>query len=118
MKMFADFLSTDDMKVEYNVHMSDIGATIDRQRITRSLTKILSNNVSDFAYNKYHNLDEIYQWIDAMVANYSDMITPLTFGKSYENRDVKGFKISSKKNAAKSDGTQVNAKKAVWWDGG
>lgn len=117
MKMFADFLSADGMKIEYNVQMSDLGATIERQRVLRSFSRLLSNT-TDFAYDKYHTLDEIHQWIDQMVANYSDMITPLTFGKSYENRDIKGFKISSKKNATNGDGTQINAKKAVWWDGG
>jgi len=115
--MFADFLSRDDVKIEYMVQMSDIGVIIEEQRVLRDLSRTLSNT-NDFAYDKYHTLEEIQAWVDEMVATYPDIVTPLAIGKSYENRDIKGFKISSKKMATKRDGTKINAKKAVWWDGG
>lgn len=115
--MFADFLSADDMKIKYVVHISDIGAVIEEQRVLRSLSRTLPNT-NDFAYDKYHNLEEIQAWVDQMVATYPDLVTPLTIGKSYENRDIKGFKISSKKMATNCNGIEINSKKAVWWDGG
>jgi hypothetical protein len=115
--MFADFLSTDGVKIEYVVHMPDIGAIIERQTVLRNLSRTLSNT-NDFAYDKYHTIEEIHAWVDEMVAAYPDLVTPLTIGKSYENRDIKGFKISSKTMATKRDGTKINLKKAVWWDGG
>ena len=46
------------------------------------------------------------------------LATSFTVGQSYEKRDLKGLKISSNKAAVKRDGTPVNKKKAVWWDGG
>jgi hypothetical protein len=111
--MFADFLSGDNIKIEYMIQMFDIGSIIEEQRVLQKLS-----SANDFAYNKYHTLDEIHAWVDQMVADYSDLVTPLAIGKSYENRDIKGFKISSKKMATKNDDTKVNSKKAVWWDGG
>ncbi|CAF0819240.1 unnamed protein product [Rotaria sordida] len=114
---FADFLTSDGVKIEYVVHMNDIGAIIERQRILQNLTQS-SSNTNDFAYDKYHTIEDIHAWVDQMVATYPEMATPFTVGKSYENRDMKGFKISSKKMATKRDGTKVTAKKAVWWDGG
>ncbi|CAF4088987.1 unnamed protein product [Rotaria sordida] len=96
--------------------MADIGAIIERQRVLHNLHRSLSNT-NDFAYNKYHTIEEIHAWIDQMVATYPELVTPLTIGKSYENRNIKGFKISSKKMATKIDGTKATTKKAVWWDG-
>jgi murein tripeptide amidase MpaA len=53
-----------------------------------------------------------------MVQTYPNLATSFTVGESYEQRPLKGLKISSSKTAVKLDGTPVNAKKAVWWDGG
>ncbi|CAF1327808.1 unnamed protein product [Rotaria sordida] len=49
---FADFLTSDGVKIEYTVHMTDIGAIIERQRILQNLPQS-SPNTNDFAYDKY-----------------------------------------------------------------
>jgi hypothetical protein len=105
------------MNVKYEVVMNDIGSIIERQRLQNKLRPSIVN-ADDFAYNKYHPLDEIQAWIDLMVQTYPNLASSFSVGKSYENRDMKGLKISSNKAAVKHDGTPVNAKKAVWWDGG
>jgi Zinc carboxypeptidase len=97
--------------------MEDIGATIERQELIRD-SQASSVNPNDFAYNKYHPIEEIHAWIDTMVQTYPTLATSFTVGQSYEKRDLKGLKISSNETAVKRDGTPVNAKKAVWWDGG
>ena len=114
---FADFLASDDVKIDYVVHMVDIGTIIERQMTPQNLSRSSSNS-NDFAYDKYHTVEDIHAWVDQMVATYSELVTPFTVGKSYENRDMKGFIISSKKMATKHDGRKVSTKKAVWWDGG
>ncbi|CAF3209194.1 unnamed protein product [Rotaria sp. Silwood2] len=96
--------------------MADIGAIIEMQRVLQNLHRS-SSNANDFAYDKYHTIEEIHAWVDQIVATYPEIATPFTVGKSYENRDMKGFKISSKKMATKRDGIKAIAKKAVWWDG-
>ncbi|CAF1203664.1 unnamed protein product [Rotaria sordida] len=114
---FAKFLSSDDMKIQYDVIMKDIGAVIERQKL---IDKLQPSSVyaDDFAYDKYHPINEIDTWIDKMVQTYPTLATSFTVGKSYEKREMKGLKISSNKTAVKLDGTPVNEKKAVWWDGG
>ncbi|CAF3860754.1 unnamed protein product [Rotaria sp. Silwood1] len=114
---FAEFLSSDDMKIKYDVIMKDIDAVIERQNLIHKL-KPSSVFVDDFAYDKYHPIEEIHAWIDKMVKTYPKLATPFKVGKSYEKREMKGLKISSNKRAVKVDGTPVNKKKAVWWDGG
>ena len=97
--------------------MKDIGGIIEGQKLLHQ-RRPSNFEVNDFAYDKYHTLDEIHAWIDTMVAAYPTLATSFTIGQSYENRLIKGLKISSNKLATKRDGTPVNQKKAVWWDGG
>lgn len=115
MDNFRTFLSNENVK--YEIVMKDIGAIIDRQRLMNKLQPS-SFGADDFAYDKYHPIDEIHAWIDQMVQTYPNLATTFTVGQSYQNRTMKGLKISSNKQAVKRDGTPVNAKKAVWWDGG
>ncbi|CAF2831627.1 unnamed protein product [Rotaria sp. Silwood2] len=114
---FAKFLSSDDIKIQYDIIMKDIGYIIEKQKLIHKLQPSLVN-VDDFAYDKYHPIEEIHAWIDKMVQTYPTLATSFTVGKSYEKREMKGLKISSNKTAVKLDGTPVNKKKAVWWDGG
>ncbi|CAF1432857.1 unnamed protein product [Adineta steineri] len=114
---FAKYLSSDELKIKYDIIMKDIGSIIEGQNL---IYKVQSSSyyADDFAYDKYHPLEEIHAWIDKMVETYPSLATSFTVGQSYEKREMKGLKISSTKAAVKLDGTPVNAKKAVWWDGG
>lgn len=115
MHSFAKFLSI--YHVEYDVIIKDIGAVITEQaRLHESQPSLFK--VNDFAYDKYHPIAEIHAWIDQMAQQYPSLASSFVIGQSYEKRDLKALKISSSKVAKKHDGTPVNAKKAVWWDGG
>lgn len=105
------------MKIEYDVIMKDIGSVIATQKLIHQLQPSYVN-ADDFAYDKYHSIQDIQAWIDKMVQTYPTLATSFTVGTSYEKRDMKGLKISSNKTAVKLDGTPVNKKKAAWWDGG
>ncbi|CAF4308004.1 unnamed protein product, partial [Rotaria sordida] len=114
---FSEYLSSDNMKIKYDVIMKDIGSVIEEQQLVRKLSPSYEK-ANEFAYDKYHPLDEIHSWIDTMVETYPSLATSFVIGQSYENRPLKGLKISSNKTAVKLDSTPVNQKKAVWWDGG
>ncbi|CAF3428507.1 unnamed protein product [Rotaria socialis] len=114
---FASFLSSDDIKIKYHVIMKDIGSIIERQNLIHKLMPSYEN-VGAFAYDKYHPIEEIHAWIDTMVQTYPSLATSFIVGTSYEKRQMKGLKISSSKTAVTVAGIPVNAKKAVWWDGG
>lgn len=97
--------------------MNDIGAIIDKQRLVHELQPSVVN-IDDFAYDKYHPVEEVHAWIDQIVQKYPHLATSFIVGQSYEKRDLKGLKISSNKTAITMNGTPVDRKKAVWWDGG
>ncbi|CAF1378970.1 unnamed protein product [Rotaria sordida] len=114
---FSEYLSSDNMKIKYDVIMKDIGSVIEEQQLVHKFSPSYEK-ANEFAYDKYHPLDEIHSWIDTMVETYPSLATSFVIGQSYENRPLKGLKISSNKTAVKLDSTPVNQKKAVWWDGG
>lgn len=96
--------------------MRDIGALIERQSKIDKLQPSIYGD--DFAYDKYHPLEEIHAWIDNMVQTYPKLASSFVVGASYEQRQLKGLKISSNATAFTLSGVPVNNKKAVWWDGG
>lgn len=72
-------------------------------------TKILSENLQKdidnegvakkgdaFGWTAYYTLDDIYGWIDDLVAQYPGIVTTFNVGQSYEGRQLKGIKISYK----------------------
>lgn len=45
-------------------------------------------------WDAYYTFEEIYAWLDDLVAAYPDIVTMINIGKSYEGRNIKGIKIS------------------------
>ena len=53
-------------------------------------------------FDGYKNLVEIYAEIDAMAAEYPTLVTPISIGRSYEGREIRGFKISTSNPTAEA----------------
>ncbi|XP_039434693.1 zinc carboxypeptidase-like [Culex pipiens pallens] len=49
-----------------------------------------------FEWENYHHLEEIYAWLDELLGQYPDVLTPITAGNSYEGRPIRGVKVSYK----------------------
>lgn len=50
-----------------------------------------------FGWKKYHELNDIYKWMDQLIKNHPDELTNYDIGKSYENRTIRAIKLSRKK---------------------
>lgn len=50
-----------------------------------------------FGWKTYYPLETIYEWIDLILEKYPNVTYPIYAGKTYENRAVRGVKISYKK---------------------
>lgn len=103
-KMFEDILSSLSMK--HSVLISDVGAMI------RNQLELNSNNqkpLGAFDYGKYHNLDEINDWMNAIENMYPKFVTVFNVSKSYQKRDIYAMKISIPTGSKKP---------AIWFDGG
>lgn len=53
---------------------------------------------STFGWDDYYSTAEIYAWLDDMVGRHSSILSSTTYGKSFENRDLKAVKLSHKAN--------------------
>ncbi|XP_065358302.1 zinc carboxypeptidase-like [Calliphora vicina] len=56
----------------------------------------LSADSEEFGWTRYYQLHEIEQWLDGILAAYPTVTEGFEVGKSYENRTIRGIKISHK----------------------
>lgn len=50
-----------------------------------------------FGWNRYHDLNGIYSWIDGLAQQYPNILSIQNYGKSYEGRPLRAVKISKGK---------------------
>ncbi|XP_068143102.1 zinc carboxypeptidase isoform X2 [Drosophila tropicalis] len=75
-------------KFEYMLKIANVQEIIDQQTPKQ--------RSSSMDWTQYHTLEEIYEWLDVIEARYPNIVTPFTIGQSYENRTIRGIKISYK----------------------
>jgi hypothetical protein len=61
----------------------------------------LKTSIDDF-FLKFHTYSEIQAWLENMVKSYPDISQKISIGKSFEDRDLFGIKITKKNNFVKS----------------
>ncbi|XP_059610856.1 uncharacterized protein LOC132257834 [Phlebotomus argentipes] len=49
---------------------------------------------SDFDWTRYQTMDEINAWMDQLIAQYPNVLTPLSYGNSYEMEPIRGVLVS------------------------
>ncbi|XP_054442174.1 carboxypeptidase O [Pteronotus mesoamericanus] len=66
-------------------------------------------SLGTYSYNKYHRMEEIYQWMNQISEKYADVVTQHFLGMTYESRPMYYLKISQPSH---------NTKKIIWMDCG
>ncbi|XP_053402229.1 carboxypeptidase B-like [Mercenaria mercenaria] len=89
------------------VMIEDVQQIIDEQRAYRNVKGPKAN---EFDYTKYHQLDDIYDWMQNITNVYKDRATLFNITKSYEGREMVGIKISTQPQNIK--------RPAFWIEGG
>lgn len=85
---FASLMQSSD--IDNRIVQLNVQDHIDRE----ATTNLRSGDT--FGWTSYHTLDSIYSWLDSLVAEYPDIITPLTVGTSFEGRPIRGVHISKR----------------------
>uniref|UniRef100_A0A182WF36 Zinc carboxypeptidase A 1 n=1 Tax=Anopheles minimus TaxID=112268 RepID=A0A182WF36_9DIPT len=49
-----------------------------------------------FGWTAYHPLEDIYAWLDTLIEQYPDVVSPIVAGETYEGRQIRGVKVSYK----------------------
>ncbi|KAM4748926.1 carboxypeptidase A1-like [Rhinophrynus dorsalis] len=90
--------------VPYSIMIEDVQALLDQEKDEMKASKRSTNS---FSYSTYHTLDEIYSWIDILIAEYPKLVSRINIGQSYEGRPIYALKFSTGGN-----------KPAIWIDTG
>lgn len=48
----------------------------------------------NFGWTTYQTYDEIYAWLDTLLATYSSVLTNQDIGISYEGRKIRGVRLA------------------------
>ncbi|XP_071406225.1 carboxypeptidase A1-like [Pithys albifrons albifrons] len=95
--------------VSYSIMIEDVQALLDEeQREMLRSSRRLPLSTTTFNYEAYHTLDEIYAFMDMLVAENPTLVSKLEIGRSTENRPLYVLKFST-------GGTD---RPAVWIDTG
>ncbi|GBP92799.1 Zinc carboxypeptidase A 1 [Eumeta japonica] len=85
---FTDFLTQNGFYAE--IVSDNIQELIDNQKVG-SYSK---RNARSMRWDEYYTLEDIYSWLDDLVAANPNVVTPIIAGTTYENREIRGVKIS------------------------
>ncbi|KAJ6623370.1 Zinc carboxypeptidase A 1 [Pseudolycoriella hygida] len=93
-------INFDTLLAKYNVSHEILNVNI-QQLIDAESKRIKRFNASakgtDFGWKSYYELETIYAWLDHLAEKYSDVVTLINIGKSFEGRPIKGVKLSHDK---------------------
>nr|QEI22872.1 putative zinc carboxypeptidase [Oryctes rhinoceros] len=81
---FQDFLSLQQLTSE--VFIDNVQDRIDNEK-----PKVQSRA---FGWTDYYRLNDIYAWLDSIVAEFPNVVTPVVGGSSYEGRQIRGVRVS------------------------
>lgn len=82
---FQEIIENGNLK--YKFLIENMQAEIDKENPKRS-------GKADFDWTSYHEVDEIYAWIDEIAARFPNQVTVTDIGNTFEGRKMKVVKIS------------------------
>ncbi|CAK6434326.1 unnamed protein product [Pipistrellus nathusii] len=94
--------------IRYTIMIDDVQSLLDDEEEQMIAFKTRAASTDTFNYNVYHNLDEIYGFMDMLVAEHPGLVSKLKIGETYEGRPIYVLKFS----------TGENKRPAIWIDTG
>nr|XP_039263098.1 carboxypeptidase B-like isoform X1 [Styela clava] len=77
---------------DYTVYISDIQDLINEQKSSRkawtATEKAVASSLDTFVYSQYHPAEEVYEWMDLVVAEYGSFVSKEQFGVTYQGRPL------------------------------
>ncbi|KAJ8682086.1 hypothetical protein QAD02_017878 [Eretmocerus hayati] len=83
----------------YETFVSNVQRLIERENP--------STREGGFGWKRYHNLDEIYSWMESLAAQNPGKVKLLAPGRTYQGRQIKGVKLSLSKDGTEKPGIFV-----------
>uniref|UniRef100_A0A8C4VWD1 Carboxypeptidase A1 n=1 Tax=Gopherus evgoodei TaxID=1825980 RepID=A0A8C4VWD1_9SAUR len=81
----------------YSILIDDlqVSALVDEEQTQMISHHFMPRSVETFNYASYHTLDEIYDFLDLLVAANPDLVSKIQIGNSYEGRPLYVLKFST-----------------------
>ncbi|XP_061323904.1 carboxypeptidase A1-like [Pezoporus flaviventris] len=94
--------------MSYSIMIQDLQKLVDEEKKAMAKPRRTKKSTSTFNFASYHTIDEIYDWMDMLVADHPNLVSKLQIGQSYENRSLYVLKFS----------TGGSNRSAIWLDTG
>ncbi|XP_002913486.2 carboxypeptidase A1 isoform X1 [Ailuropoda melanoleuca] len=94
--------------IRYTTMIEDVQALLDEEQEQMFAFRAWARSSDTFNYATYHTLEEIYGFLDLLVAEHPQLVSKLQIGSSYEGRPIYVLKFS----------TGGSNRPAIWIDTG
>ncbi|XP_064417278.1 carboxypeptidase A1 [Latimeria chalumnae] len=94
--------------IQYSIMIEDLQVLLDEEQQEMTRSRALERASNKFNYATYHNLDEIYNWMDVLVSENPNLVSKIQIGRSFEQRPLYVLKFS----------TGRSNRPAIWIDTG
>nr|XP_009935879.1 PREDICTED: carboxypeptidase A2 [Opisthocomus hoazin] len=94
--------------IQYSILIEDLQVVLDKEKQDMAYSQQRQRDSNSFDYGSYHSLDSIYAELDNLASEYSDIVSKLQIGESYEKRPLYVLKFS----------TGGSNRPAIWLDAG
>ncbi|KAL1778160.1 carboxypeptidase A1 [Sigmodon hispidus] len=81
--------------ISYEIMIEDIQSLLDEEQEQMSAFQARALSTDTFNYATYHTLDEIYEFLDLLVAENPQLVSKIQIGNTYEGRPIFVLKFST-----------------------
>ncbi|XP_069443075.1 carboxypeptidase A1 isoform X2 [Ovis canadensis] len=81
--------------IRYRIMIEDVQSLLDEEQEQMFASQSRARSTDSFNYATYHTLDEIYDFMDLLVAEHPQLVSKLQIGSSYEGRPIYVLKFST-----------------------
>ncbi|KAM4874151.1 carboxypeptidase A1 [Thomomys bottae] len=81
--------------ISYTIMIEDVQSLLDKEKKQMSTLQARAQSTDTFNYATYHTLEEIYDFLDLLVAENPQLVSKIQIGNSYEGRPIYVLKFST-----------------------
>ncbi|XP_044884746.1 carboxypeptidase A1-like [Mauremys mutica] len=81
--------------IPYTIMVDDVQELLDEEKEAMMVSRKFERSSNSFSFSSYHTIEEIYSWMDNLVAENPDLVSKIQIGQSYEERPLYVLKFST-----------------------